>query len=429
MSNARYLCADREQLRWDLVDLESQLPLDHRARIVWAFVESLDLCAFYARIGARDDTAGRPPPDPKVFLSVWLFATLENIGSARAVCRACERDIAFRWLCGGVAMNYHGLSDFRSNHADLLDDLLTHSVCGLMAEGLVSLEEVVQDGTKVRAHAGRGSFVGPQGLARYEASARARVHRLREELESDPGLSDRRGRAARERAAREVAERAGRVRKALDKLAEEKAEAAKSNKKGEADRAERQASTTDPDARLMKFADNRMAAGYNIQLAADGWFIIGQAVTDRRNDMGLAEPMVEQLISRYEQAPDRLVLDTKLATRDQIISMSNYTDGAVEVYTPVPAVSEHASKESVRKRKWRQDRESPEIKAWRERMQTDEAEQIMKRRRRIETLNGIVKNRGMGRMLVRGFQKVRAVVLLQALSNNLMQAHRLRQAL
>ncbi len=426
MSEARFLTADREQLSWDLVDLESQLAVDHRARIVWAFVDGLDLSAFYARIGSREDTAGRPPPDPKIFLSVWLYATLENLGSARAVGRACERDIAFRWLCGGVSMNYHSLSDFRSAHGDLLDDLLTDSVCGLMAEGLVSLEEVVQDGTKVRAPAGRGSFVGRQGLEGYERAARARVHRLREELDRDPGVSDKRVRSSRERAAREVSERAARVRKTLDKLRKEKAKAARSNKKQEASRPERPASTTDPEARLMRFADGSVAAGYNVQFAADGWIITGLEVTDRRNDMGLAGPMVDQLVDRYGRAPRRLVLDTKLATREQIIALSDYPHGGVEVYAPVPGESDQASAETIRKRKWRRDREPPVIKAWRQRMQTDEADEIMKRRKRIETINAIVKNRGMRRVLVRGLKKVKAVVLLQALANNLMQAHRLR---
>lgn len=428
MDSARYLEADREQLCWDMVDLDSQLTRDHRARIVWAFVEGLDLSAFYARIGSREFAAGRPPPDPKIFLSVWLYATLENIGSSRAVDRACKHDVAFRWLCGGVAMNYHSLSDFRSAHVELLDELLTHSVCALMVEGLVSLDEVVQDGTKVRADAGRGSFVGQEGLGRFAASARARVHRLREELEADPGISDRRGRAARARAAREVAERAERVRKTLKKLSKDKQRAAKTHKQEEAGKSERQASTTDPEARLMKFSDGSVAPAYNIQLAASGCFVIGLAVSDRRNDTGLAEPMVEQLVQRYQRAPARLVLDAKIATHDEIISLSGYGDGGVEVWAPVSQDRDDVTADSLRKRNWQRAREHGALKAWRARMQTDEAVHTAKRRRLIETLNGIVKNRGMRKMLVRGKRKVKSAVLFQALANNLMQANRLRQA-
>lgn len=427
MGKARYLEADRDQLRWDFVDLDSQLPLDHRARIVWAFAESLDLSAFYDQIGSREGGAGRPAADPKILLSVWLYAALENIGSARAVGRACERDTAFRWLCGGVAMNYHSLSDFRSLHGDLLDDLLTQSVCALMAEGVVHLEEVVQDGTKVRADAGRGRFVGEDGLAGYEKAARARVYRLREELESDPAASERRGLAARKRAARDVTERAARARAKLDELAKDKRKAAKKHKKREAARPGPEVSTTDPEARLMRFADGSIAAGYNIQLAADGWFVVGVDATDRRNDTGLAEPMVEQLVERYWRTPARLLLDSKLATASQIASLGEHPLGAVEVFAPPPGERDDIKPESLRKRKQIRAREPEPIKAWRARMQTDEATEVMKRRRRIETLNAIVKNRGLRRVLVRGVDKVRAVVLLQALANNLMQAHRLAQ--
>ena len=428
MVEARYLEADRSQLRWDMVDLDSQLPRDHRARIVWAFVDCLDLGPFYYRIGSREDGAGRPPPDPKIFLAVWLYATLEDIGSARAVNRACAMDTAFRWLCGGVPMNYHSLSDFRSANGDLLDRLLTKSVCALMAEGLASLEEVVQDGTKVRAAAGRGSFVGEEGLSRYEKAARAQVHRLREELEADTAASDRRGRAARERAASEVAERARQARETLERLRREKEEAAKTHKKAEAGKSERQVSTTDPEARLMVFPDRSVAPGYNVQIAANGWFVVSVEATDRRNDLGLAEPMVEQLAERYERAPSRLIVDGKIATKEEIVALSDHPNGRVEVYAPVPEERETISPESRRKRDWRHRKEPAAVKAWWARMETEEGEAAMKRRRRIETLNGILKNRGMRRMMVRGLEKVRCSILLQALANNLMQAHRLRKA-
>jgi transposase len=426
MSKARYLEVDRSQLRWDLVDLESQLAMDHRARIVWAFVEELDLRAFHDRIGSREDSAGRPPPDPKILLSLWLYATLEGLGSARALDRACQTDTAYRWLCGGVAMNYHSLSDFRSGNGELLDELLTENVCALMAAGLVSLDEVVQDGTKVRAAAGRGSFVGEDGLLGYEKKARARVHRLREELETDPGASDRRGRAARERAAEEVGERARQARETLGRLRQEKAAAAKSHKKAEAEKSERQVSTTDPEARLMTFADGSKAAAFNVQVAADGWFVVGVAATDRRNDTGLAAPMVEQLAERYERTPSRLVVDSKIATRAEIVALDDHPKGRVEVYAPVPEERENVKPESQRKRAWQRRKEPAAVKAWRARMETEEGDAAMQRRKHIETLIAITKNRGMRRMLVRGIEKVRSCVLFQALANNLMQAHRLR---
>ena len=124
----RLLRPDREQLRWDTIDLDSQLPPDHRARLVWGFVGTLDLSAFHARIKARDDLPGRPATDPAVLLAVWLYATLEGVGSARAIERLCDQHAAYRWLAGGVPVNHDMLSEFRRDSGALLDNLLSQSL-------------------------------------------------------------------------------------------------------------------------------------------------------------------------------------------------------------------------------------------------------------------------------------------------------------
>jgi transposase len=243
---ARYQEADRGQLRWDMVDLESQLPLEHRARVVWAYVCGLDLSAFYARIRAREGEPGRPPPDPKVLLALWLYASLEGVGSARQLDRLCERDLAYRWLCGGVPVNYHGLSDFRFDHADLLDQLLSESLAALLAAGVVALDEVAIDGTKVKACAGKGSFRGEETLTALEEVARRRVSRLKAEAESDPAASETRRQAAQRRAAEDIAHRAGAARRTFEKLRAEKAARAKRHKKEEAKKEKLRVSLTDP---------------------------------------------------------------------------------------------------------------------------------------------------------------------------------------
>ncbi|MGH7064364.1 MAG: transposase, partial [Stellaceae bacterium] len=196
MGDARYLEADRAQLRLEVVDLECLLASDHRVRVVWGFVRSLDLAALYAALGSREGEPGRPPPDPKILLALWLYATLERVGSARQLDRLCERDIAYRWLCGGVPVNYHGLSDFRFAHAASLDRLLTESLTALVAEGLVKVEEIAIDGTKVRASAGKGSFRRAGTLAELEKLAGQRVAQLSAEAQSDPVAGEARRRAA-----------------------------------------------------------------------------------------------------------------------------------------------------------------------------------------------------------------------------------------
>src|ERR1700726_1574853 len=230
-NEARFLRAERFQTRWDFIDLEALLPSDHRARIVWSFVESLDLSPLYEVIGSREGEPGRPPPDPAVLLALWLYATVEGVGSARQLERLAQRDVAYRWLAGGVPLNYHGLSDFRVGHVEVLDRLLSESVTALIGEGLVSLAEIVVDGTKVRASASKDSFKTGSKLARIGAAVEQRLASLKAEIESDPEASSRRKRAAQERAAREVKERAERARAALDRVRAEKEQRAKTHPK------------------------------------------------------------------------------------------------------------------------------------------------------------------------------------------------------
>jgi len=425
---ARYLEADRAQLRWDLVDLESQLPLEHRARVVWAFVGGLDLSTLYARIRAREGEPGRPPPDPKVLLALWLYATLEGVGSARQLDRLCGRDVAYRWLCGGVPTNYHGLSDFRCGHAEVLDRVLTESLTALLAEGLVRAEEIALDGTKVRANAGRGSFRRADKLAKLEALARRRVAALKEEVESDPAASEKRREAARRRGAEEVVRRAEAAQRTLEKLQAEKAERAKRHKKAEAEKGAVRASTTDPEARLMRFADGAVHAGYNVQLAVapGSGLILAAATTDRRNDAGLAAAMFEQVERRLGIQPNRVLADTTYATREDIVA---FADKKIEVYTPVPPDKPNATPESQRKRAWRRRNEPDAIKAWRERMAQEASKAVYRRRSWIETINGILKGRGLGIMRVRSLAKVHCVLLLQALAHNLWRAQCLRTSM
>jgi transposase len=155
---ARIVEARRDQVELQVVDLESLLPPEHQARMVWAFVQGLDLGPLYAGIKAVEGHAGRPAGDPKVFMARWLYATLDGVGSARALARLCGEHHAYRWIRGGVEVNDHTRSDFRVAHVKFLDELPTRSVAALMLNGTVTLNPVAQDGVRVRASAGSGSF-------------------------------------------------------------------------------------------------------------------------------------------------------------------------------------------------------------------------------------------------------------------------------
>ena len=150
--------ANRHQVVVRAVALDQLLPEDHQARLVWEYVDGLDFTSLYERILAVEGWAGRRPADPKILMALWLYATLQGVGSARQLDRLCRDHVAYQWICGDVSMNYHTLSDFRTDHAEFLDKLLSESVAVLMHEGLVDLKRVAQDGMRVRASAGAASF-------------------------------------------------------------------------------------------------------------------------------------------------------------------------------------------------------------------------------------------------------------------------------
>lgn len=429
MSNdARFIRADRAQTRFDYIDLEGLLPMDHRARIVVGFVETLELSALYDAIGSREGEAGRPPADPAVLLALWLYATVEGVGSARQLEKLCEQDIAYRWIAGGVPLNYHGLADFRVTHTDVLDRLLTESVTALIAEGVVSLSEIAVDGTKVRANAGRSSFKVADKLARIEAAVAHRLSSLKAEIANDPQASSRRRQAAKERAAREVKKRAERARAALEHMRKEREKRQKKHPSEKEKKAEERASLTDPDARHMRFADDAIRPGYNAQIAvAPGQgIIVSIEMTDRRNDSGLAIPMVEDIVRRYGKAPQDLLVDTHYATTQDIAALAAREAGPVKIYAPVPEEKVNISPRALANRKSKRAHEPDSVKEWRSRMETADAQDVFRRRKFIERINANLKNHGFGILPVRGLIKAKAVALLHALANNLMAAHRLR---
>jgi transposase len=422
----RVIGPDRAQLRWEMVDLDSQLPEDHRARLVWSFVEGLDLSEFYDRIKARDAVAGRPATDPQVVLAVWLYATLEGIGSARAIDRLCQQHAAYRWLCGGAPINHDLLATFRRENAAQLDRLLTQSVTALIAEKLITLEEVAIDGTKVRAHAGRGSMAKRKRLESLAKVVAERVAELRDELEKDPGEPERRRKKRALQAAEERARRVERAQRKLVELEQEQAARARTHAKEEAEKGTPKVSVSDPEVRSMRLADGAVAPAWNVQVATAGGFIVTIDPTDRRKDSGLATGLVEQIAQRCGRAPQRLLADTTAMTQEDIVKLDE-RHPTITVYSPPPPERTDVTAETLRKRRWKRRHEPAPVQRWRRRMAGEEGQETYRRRKLTERAHGIIKNRGMSRFLVHGLEKVRAVCVLQALALNLFWANTLRR--
>ncbi len=398
---------NRNQMEFRPVDLESLLPADHTARLVWGFVEQQDLSAWYATIRAVDGGPGRNAIAPEILLSLWLYATLEGVGSARALARLCDAHDAYRWLCGGVRVNHHTLSDFRVGPGAALDRLLTLSVASLMSANAVSLKRVAQDGMRVRASAGAASFRRKARLEALMQEAATQVAVLKQELDEDPAATEKRLVAARERAARE---REARVANALARMPA--LEATKKAYGKPPDRA--RASTTDPEATVMKMADGGFRPAFNVQYATDthSQIIVGVAVTDRGTDCGEMPAMLAQLEQRYHAQPEEMLVDGGFSKRKDIEQAARR---GVTVYSPVSR-----PKNDTRDPHAPLPGDSKAMAAWRTRMGTDDAKAIYKERAATaECVNAIARNRGLQRFLVRGLAKAKNIALLFALAHNL----------
>ena len=407
-TRARVLLPNRGQMEFRASDLDSVLPAGHRARLVWAYVERQDLSRFYAGIRASEGGVGRAAIAPEIVLALWLYATLEGVGSAREVSRLIESHDAYRWLCGGVQVNHHTLSDFRKDHGEALDELLSVSIASLMAAGVVKLGQVAQDGMRVRASAGAGSFRRKDKLEGYLAAARARVAQLKAEVEADPGEAERARQAARLRAAKE---REARLEKALSRLPEIEAIKQRQGKKA----IDARASMTDADATVMKMGDGGFRPAYNPQLAsdADSLVIVGVEVATVGSDQGQMVPMLAQVIERCGEKPEAWLVDGGFVGHGQIEQAAEQT----VVYGPVPASKDKAVDPHQPKAG-----DSKAVADWRQRMGTDEAKALYRRRAATaECVNAQARNRGLLQFRVRGLAKVKCVMLMFALAHNLMR--------
>src|SRR6516225_150501 len=365
----------------------------------------------------QTDTAPFAPP--RLMLALWLYATSQGVGSARALARLCESHDAYRWLCGGVSVNHKTLGDFRVGCADLLDRLLSEQLASLAEVGVVDLDTLAQDGVKIRASAGTSSFRRAETLERKLEMAQAVVEQLKTEVEADPEASNKRIKAARERAARERVERVQAAQAALAELKGKRQQLEEKGGNGKKPK-EPRASTTDADARVMKMADAGFRPAYNVQVtsAAGTQIIVAVDVGNNGSDRGLMKPMLEKLDARIGRFPKHHIVDGGFCCASDI----EWAHGQeIEVFCPPTK-----SKSGVDPYQPRPS-DGPGGVAWRVRMASEAGKAVYALRVICECIHARWRNWNLRQVTVRGREKVRAVVLLHALTNNILQGFRLLQ--
>jgi transposase len=307
----RYEVIDREQLCWRRVDVERLIGEEHAARAVWEFVGQLDLSGYREEVRAVEGKAGRPGWEPRLLISLWIYAYSEGVNSGRAIEELCEWEPGYQWLTGARVVNAHTLSDFRVKHEAVLQALFVQSLGVLSADGLITLQRVMQDGTKIRANAASDSF-------RRKERVEQALRQAQEQVAAVGGLSEeetsRRITKARQRAARERQERLEQALEEFNKLAEEGRGKDKEN---------RRVSTSDPEARVMKQAGGGYASSYNVQIdtdAANG-VVVAVGVVQAGNDFEQLESGIDRVEHNLGKTPDQAVTDGGFVSRDNIVGM------------------------------------------------------------------------------------------------------------
>jgi transposase len=420
---------DRQQLLSPRI-LDELLEADHPARAVWSYVEGLDLTPLYDRIRARGHTAGRPAIDPRLLVALWLYATLSGFTSARELADLCLHHDAFRWLAGGVSVNYHTLADFRTDHPAVVEQLLKQSVEVLRQQGRIDLGRIAQDGMRVRASAGAASFHRREILERLLEEAQAELRELRRELAAhaahlasaqgvaaedspagEPGLSPREAAAIRH-----AEGRVERVEQALERMPEMEAKIQPGEKK------EARVSTTDPQATVMKMADGGFRPAYNVEYGTTckGQVVVGVDVVTVGSDQGQMPPMLDQIEDRFQRRPKEVLVDGGFANLKDIEDVQS--GGKCQVFAPVAkprkeTVDRHEPKAT----------DSAEVARWRKRMGTNKAKKIYKERAATaECVNAQARNRGLRQFMVRGLEKVKSVATWFAIAQNMARSFALQ---
>lgn len=408
---ARTKRPERNQVEMQFLSLDQLVPADHRVRLIWQYCESLDLSPLYQRIKSRQGNVGRNPIDPRILFALWFYATLEGISSARRITQLTTRDFHYMWICGGVSVNHHTLSDFRSENTELLEKLLVDSIAALLNQKLITLETIGQDGMRVRASAGSGSFRSEPTLQKMQTAAEEYLQELAQQSEQDSAESSQAAQAAKERVARE---RLQRIKAAQENL--EELERRRKEKRSRKSKSTPRASTTDPEAVRMKMGDGGFRPAYNVQFASDGEtrIVVGVSVDNQGSDQGQMLPMYESICRTYGVKPVDYLVDggfTKATDIDAMDAAGTMVYGALK--NVEKQVSEGKDPYAAKPR------DSEAMVRFRERMGTASAQEIYKQRPSIaEFPNAECRNRGLHQFRVRGQTKALGQTLWHVLVNN-----------
>jgi transposase len=322
--NARTIRADRDQQVLRAIDVNELIEPEHPARLIWEFLDSQNLDRFYEGIKAVQGVAGRECWDPKVLITLWIYAYSEGISSAREISRLCQHHPAFQWITGLLVVNHWNLSQFRVQHAEALHNLFVDVLGAMQSQGLITLTTVMHDGTKIEANASSSSFRRQGTIQEHLRAADEHVKYMEAVGDSQTHTQVEKAKLSRAR------QKAEKLRLAISEL--EKVRALKS---GDIEKHDARVSITDPESRIMKHSNGGFEPSYNAQISTDAAnkIIVGVEISQSGSDFGQLLQGLHTIEQNMGQLPSQIVVDGAYVSASNIAAVQ---DKNIDMFGPIP---------------------------------------------------------------------------------------------
>lgn len=420
--NFKLKTASREQFEFRQSCLDQLVPDDHKVRLIWDFVDEMDLSICLDGISSFYGGRGRPSIDPKILLTLWIYTIIDGNASARKLEELCLNHDVYKWICGGVSISRTVLAEFRSVNPRKFEELLTNCLAVMLKNNLISDTDFAQDGTRIKANAGMNTFRRENSLKELQSELSEHIDFLRNEEKKAPNAYEKR--KALEKTRRAI-EKKDKIKVAIKNLEQYRCEKIENgtrnhNKPTQKELEDVRVSTTDPEVRKMKMGDGGYRLAYNVQFATglDSRVIYGVDVVNTL-DPGTAPRLMAQVNYRLQSLKmseiKKWIADAAYSAKNDLITIANLFPNCLFFAPPKP------HKQIDPKKHLKNDHAA--VVTWRNLIGSNQINELYKKRcSTAEFSNMHVKNQALTEFFVRGLVKVKGKAFLHAISMNISRA-------
>jgi len=425
--------------------LDEWLPEDHPARFINDLVEQLDLSDIY---NDYTELRGKPPYHPLMMAKIWVYACSKGIMSSRKIEKALYDDVAFRFLTANQQPDHWVISEFRRRHHKALGKLLVQTIGLAEKSGLVKLNQIAIDGTKIKANASKHKAMSYARMKKEEQRLKQEIEeffRQAEEIDKseDEKYGDRRGDELPEELSTKE-KRLEAIKKAKAELEAEAKEKLEKEQAKRKEKAEKQGKTykprknskdaepkdkdqknfTDPDSRIMVNSDKAFIQGYNAQASVDAetHIIIAANVTNQAKDSVHLKEQIEQVINNTKRLPKEVSADAGYYSEENLELLETME---IEAFIPADKIK-HSEWRNQKSPRGRIPKDASPMYLMRRKLKTKRGRERYKlRQTSVEPVFGTIKEQfGLRQFLLRGQDKVCSIWGFTCAVHNIMKLYR-----